>query len=298
MNDVGQHQEFHDNFILNVFKNCWPNRSTLKKSLPLPEEDGFHIVYEGHEPMVDIVAIHGLHGGWSKSWTDPVTATFWLQDLLPEIVPNTRILSFGYDASNTSTTHLALIARALVPKLVDLRETTKSAGRPIVWMAHSLGGQLLKGALAFSHQSGRNHVYGHIKLCTYGILFFGVPKPRKEGCSISTAMKTQEVAAKSDSPQMKALKRELIWLRKTDELYSTIYKDFVTKYLTESSNEVAEESKCSTSLADKLDYTELESIPLSKTHGRMVQFPDANDKDYQVVSACLVMMVAGATEKG
>ncbi|MCJ1437334.1 hypothetical protein MMC27_006721 [Xylographa pallens] len=248
-----------------------------------------------------IVAVHGLNGGRRKSWTDPVTATFWLQDLLPEIVPHTRILSFGYDASKTSTTDLGHVAYSLIIKLVFLRESTKSEGRPIVWLAHSLGGQLLKGlaeAIAESYRLGRLHAYGGVKLCTYGILFFGVPKPGEDGFSNLAAVNTQEIAAIPDSPQTKVLKRELAWLKRSNEVYSTICEEYVTRYFVESSMEVSNESNRSTPIPNDLEYTNLESIPLGKTHGRMIQFPDATDRDYQTVSTCLDIMVAQATKKG
>ena len=74
--------------------------------------------------VISIIAIHGLNGGWRKSWTDPVTATFWLQDLLPVTVPETRVLSFDYCASKTSTAFIGDIARSLLDELAQLRTAT------------------------------------------------------------------------------------------------------------------------------------------------------------------------------
>ncbi|KAL2832430.1 hypothetical protein BDW59DRAFT_139230 [Aspergillus cavernicola] len=56
-------------------------------------------VYCGHNPMVDIVAIHGLNGDPFKSFTTEVSQNFWLKDLLPNDIPNCRVLTFSYPAS-------------------------------------------------------------------------------------------------------------------------------------------------------------------------------------------------------
>ncbi|MCJ1471434.1 hypothetical protein MMC13_000073 [Lambiella insularis] len=125
-----------------------------------------------------IVAIHGLGGGWKTSWTDPATGTFWLRDLLPKDIPETRIISCGYEASKSSTTAMEVIAASLLADLVRLRMglDTASERRPIVFLAHSFGGPLLKGALAMSHDAGSEVGIDSINASTYGILFFGVPE--------------------------------------------------------------------------------------------------------------------------
>ena len=48
------------------------------------------------------------------------------------------------------------------------------------------------------------------------------------------------VTTASDSPLMKAFKRDLIWLKESSALYSHINNDFVTTYFLESSKDVVE----------------------------------------------------------
>lgn len=44
--------------------------------------------------------------------------------------------------------------------------------RPILFIAHSLGGIIVKEALATAHE---NNIFSSIRLFTYGIMFLGVP---------------------------------------------------------------------------------------------------------------------------
>jgi hypothetical protein len=71
-----------------------------------------------------IVAIHGHGGHWKTSWTDQASGTFWLQDLLPKASPGTRILSYYYNTSSSSTTPIEEIAVELFAELSQLRAKT------------------------------------------------------------------------------------------------------------------------------------------------------------------------------
>ncbi|KAH6986816.1 hypothetical protein EDB80DRAFT_590376 [Ilyonectria destructans] len=95
-----------------------------------------------------IVAIHGLNGHREKTWTAK-NGVHWLRDLLPNDVPRARILCWGYDAnihavSGTSSLLLYDHARTLVSDLNRKRKLTNSSQRPIIFIAHSLGGIVVK----------------------------------------------------------------------------------------------------------------------------------------------------------
>ncbi len=95
---------------------------------------------------ISLVLIHGLNGDYLKTWEHETTNICWPKDLLPSVLPYVRVLSFGYDADvygNTSVTGIRGNAQALLARLRDRRET-RDHGRPIVFVAHSLGGIVLK----------------------------------------------------------------------------------------------------------------------------------------------------------
>jgi hypothetical protein len=73
--------------------------------------------------MVSIVAIHGPGGHAYKTWTDEATKILWLRDLLPQQIPNARVITFGYPTESTfSATQYAL---SLLEDLNSLRRSTK-----------------------------------------------------------------------------------------------------------------------------------------------------------------------------
>jgi hypothetical protein len=69
---------------------------------------GLDVWVEGVDPIVDIVAIHGLNGHREKTWTTKSKLN-WLRDanMLSAIIPNARIMSWGYDANTHSTKGLS-----------------------------------------------------------------------------------------------------------------------------------------------------------------------------------------------
>ena len=93
-----------------------------------------------------IVAIHGLGEHWENTWTAP-NGRCWLRDFLPSELPGARIMSFGYNANSLSTKSVSDIddiARMLLYDLKIDRQEEDEKQRPLVFIAHSLGGIVLK----------------------------------------------------------------------------------------------------------------------------------------------------------
>ncbi|KAI3317822.1 hypothetical protein HD806DRAFT_513843 [Xylariaceae sp. AK1471] len=126
---------------------------------------------------IDIVAVHGLNPTAKKNhafntWTSS-SGRLWLRDNLPTDLPFARIFLYEYDSVPVFTkTESRLIYQAddLLRCLSLEREHCRS--RPIIFIAHSLGGILVKQTLVNAHN---NSQYGNIKASTRGIAFFGTP---------------------------------------------------------------------------------------------------------------------------
>jgi len=109
----------------------------------------------------------------------------WLKDpsLLPSNLKNSRILTYGYDAmvtavlGKTSSDRILQHAQTLVAELLADRELEEATQRPIIFICHSLGGIIVKRALAYSASRTSKfiqHVHS-IYVSTFAILFLGTP---------------------------------------------------------------------------------------------------------------------------
>jgi hypothetical protein len=113
--------------------------------------------------------------------TGETSHVFWPEDLLPQDLPSARILTYGYDTHvrhrlqtpiNQST--ILGLGQDLLHSLEPLRRGCTS--RPIIFVAHSLGGILVKEALRRSegHRAYQKDFYS-IFDSTVAIIFFGTP---------------------------------------------------------------------------------------------------------------------------
>ncbi|EEP78060.1 predicted protein [Uncinocarpus reesii 1704] len=87
---------------------------------------------QAHEIAFDLVAIHGLNGDPFRTWTHPETAVMWLRDLLPEAIPNIRIMTFGYNPRFKNFTDKSgdlclATAKALVMGCTEARERVQES---------------------------------------------------------------------------------------------------------------------------------------------------------------------------
>jgi hypothetical protein len=114
---------------------------------------------------ISIVFVHGVTGHREHTWSTGKDTRAWPETLLPEVLPDARILSFGYDAtvvglrSGISSNRLGDHAKNLLASLAIHRDDDKSVldpsqhcilhliligtiykERPIIFVAHSLGG--------------------------------------------------------------------------------------------------------------------------------------------------------------
>lgn len=106
---------------------------------------------------------------------------FWPYHLLKETVADARILTYGYD---TKIRHSAMSPISqntvgdhgwnLLCDIVDMRR--EHATRPLIFVAHSLGGLLVKAALKRARDEERGKPSHHqILLSTRAVLFFATP---------------------------------------------------------------------------------------------------------------------------
>ncbi|KAF8249410.1 hypothetical protein K440DRAFT_641411 [Wilcoxina mikolae CBS 423.85] len=135
-------------------------------------------------PEVDIIFVHGLNPINQKNyafqaWTAP-NGILWPRDLLPHDVPDARVLLFSYNSNvafNVSQEGVRDHANSLLERLTRNRNLTEhSINRPIIFVAHSLGGLVIKqlktGYQALVTAVHNERSYGSIKHSTRALVFF------------------------------------------------------------------------------------------------------------------------------
>ncbi|KAG8846889.1 hypothetical protein FRB91_000370 [Serendipita sp. 411] len=222
-----------------------PTNSRQESKPKHQRELGFIEFSVCQDPTIDIVAIHGLDGHREQSWTAE-DGTLWLRDLLPNDLPNARILSYGYDAdtrssTQTSTHTIFRHAEAFFERLSQRRHMHPR--RPIIFIAHSLGGIILKKALGLGHRDSfkTDRGFRDISTSTLAVLFFGTPNSGANGVQLaewmgrllSVYMYTDNQILSEldrDSPELEEIQR---YYQSAGEQLSTIffYEEYETPIL-------------------------------------------------------------------
>ncbi|KAI9150625.1 Protein SERAC1 [Paramyrothecium foliicola] len=130
------------------------------------------------EHQYDCIAISGLashpFGSWQPKGVDK--SYMWIRDALPVGLPGIRFITYGYDttlADSKSFQNIVDLARTLNLELEAYGWGIDNGGKPLLFLAHSLGGVILKQALVIL-ADGTNRA-GDILDSIRGIVFFGTP---------------------------------------------------------------------------------------------------------------------------
>uniref|UniRef100_A0A3Q4I398 Protein SERAC1 n=1 Tax=Neolamprologus brichardi TaxID=32507 RepID=A0A3Q4I398_NEOBR len=169
------------------------DRETVKEKYP----DGVYILHpqtRSNKPIkADVLFIHGILGAAFKTWRQKDRNTLeeeeaakreddytecWPKSWLAADCPNLRVLSVEYD-SHLSDWMAQCPAenqrKSLAYRSQELLKKLKLAGvgeRPVVWVAHSMGGLLVKKMLLDALQDPDMH---GLLQNTKGIMFYSVP---------------------------------------------------------------------------------------------------------------------------
>ncbi|TPX13492.1 uncharacterized protein E0L32_005963 [Thyridium curvatum] len=120
----------------------------------------------------DIIAVTGLSGHAFGSWVNS-RGQMWLLDYLPkDLQQKARILIYGYPSAlqgSRSQSSLGDYSNCFMQDLMGIRSHPAMHDRPIIFIGHSLGGLIIKKALA----DLKPQIL--LRLPVRSILFFGVP---------------------------------------------------------------------------------------------------------------------------
>ncbi|KAF4418794.1 Protein SERAC1 [Colletotrichum fructicola Nara gc5] len=262
------------------------------------------VLVEGTDPVVDIVAVHGLNGHREHTWTAS-GGKHWLRDFLPTDLPNARVLCWGYDANTHSNSGVSIQylydhARELVADLARKRGLTKSRERPIIFVVHSLGGIVVKSALIHSDTAREGALAEHrsIKTSTHGILFMGTPHQGGNGVQLGRVLvNVASIFVSANDRLLRHLERDSEWLQQQLGQYGPISRDFVTKFayeVFETPTPLGKITVVPRASAVVPGQADGEPIAIHADHINMVKFASKEDPSYVKVSEVLQIMVANA----
>ncbi|KAF8532917.1 hypothetical protein BDD12DRAFT_535075 [Trichophaea hybrida] len=132
------------------------------------------------DTRMDLIAVTGLAGHAYGSWKERGGNTMWLRDLVPEDIPTIRVLTYGFNSvlvGSKSTSSIRQFAKTFLEDVLNTRETSDGKQRPLIFIGHSLGGLIVKEAIAAAAKAAKDpkRTYGALLTSVYGAIFFGVP---------------------------------------------------------------------------------------------------------------------------
>ncbi|KAK4235092.1 hypothetical protein C8A03DRAFT_37077 [Achaetomium macrosporum] len=127
--------------------------------------------------------------------SDSDVEAYWPLDFLPASCPNVRIFTWGYQTLVVDKKPLGqqgdVFAHAaeLLVELAGTRAGLGTGARPIIFIAHSTGGVLVKEVLRLS-EAERDGPLKEILLSTSAVVFLGSPHRGTEHCNLGDAVRS------------------------------------------------------------------------------------------------------------
>ncbi|KAH6844621.1 hypothetical protein B0I37DRAFT_327314, partial [Chaetomium sp. MPI-CAGE-AT-0009] len=241
---------------------------------------------------------------------DAVPATYWPRDLVPQTVPSARVLTYGYD------THIRHWAGSPVNKstVYDISENLLVAleserriepSRPIVFVAHSLGGIIVKEMLRRSRGCHKIRPDLHdIFKSTIGIIFFGTPHAGADplGFLKSIAKNVMKVVGFSVNEQIvNALLPDSERLRELRDEFGPMAQEqnwIIHSFREQFGVSALNNQKVVNDASSYLNIRGIETTEhIGRNHMEMCRFTGLEDVEYKKVAAALCRITTTASNQ-
>lgn len=130
------------------------------------------------DPSMELVFVHGFLGDSSLTWTfENDRAMFWPEWLIDDVqLRNVRLHTYGYHEpmvnGRAPVSKISEIGATLATSLDSNNYFRADSSTPIVFIAHSLGGLVVKAAI---ESATRNSKLAELVGRFYGLLFLSTP---------------------------------------------------------------------------------------------------------------------------
>ncbi len=302
-NDVPQHSQSPHNssFLGLTFRHG-------KRKSDEPDEEvkgrlGLNLLCSCPDPLIDFVFVHGLGGGSRKTWSQSSHLKHFWPRWLPQDseFQDVRIHSFGYDSNWTSmrpdVSSISDFALALLNALRYADTIRIPEKTPIVFIAHSMGGMVVKKALLLAwHDPAFEDLAARFRT----IVFLATPHRGSGGARVINGVLRLSFAHTSPN-YVEELERNSGVLQDINEYFRHIAEKFelYSFFETVKTNFVFG-GVGSVMIVDKrsatLDYPHEQRFPVQANHRGICKFDDRNDPKYLLVKGVLASIVRACTE--
>lgn len=157
-------------FLKRRFSSAWAQKRQTNDEDSSRGPLGLRLLHSAPQPLIDVVFVHGLRGGSTKTWrkgNDPRLS--WPQHWLPmePDLGHASIHSFGYESDWGSTSPSILnvhdFGRALYEEIKASPFIRGRAKNPIILIGHSMGGLVIKKAFNLANQDMHRDISNRIK---------------------------------------------------------------------------------------------------------------------------------------
>ncbi|CAG7855249.1 SubName: Full=Related to WD40-repeat protein (Notchless protein) {ECO:0000313/EMBL:CCA71457.1} [Serendipita indica DSM 11827] len=296
-----KHGHFHE--VLNHVARLWQRLNdrtaasehprTLKSSTSKTKKEdlGFLELVCPEDPTVDIIAIHGE---WSqrkdlddrrwRSLATPILAVLIASCPYPDLWLRRRHSQYGVRIDQTMRRHAVGLAQAILRKRKD------APRRPIIFVAHDLGGIILKWALVICNNEDLESKDGlrNIVVSTHSILFFGTPHSGVEETLLKKIVRLAAPCMESTDVIVKNLHAHSDELENIQSLYLTASKKINSVFFCEEYSTGADEQQIRLNVpyhsAVIAGDQNAIAVVLHSDHQNLVRFQTEESEDYQAVA--------------
>lgn len=172
----------------------------------------------------DVVFMHGLDGDARKSWQRDKSASTW-HHWLADDIDGLAVWSVGYDAFSSRWRGRAMPLQDRAINLLAQLQSSNIGDRPLIFIAHSMGGLLIKEMLL--HAAGRHNNFTKIAHATKGVVFLSTPHA---GSGLTKAVEALKLLYRG-TPAVEDLRQNSAYLRQLDTRYREWANEVGLKHL-------------------------------------------------------------------
>ena len=237
----------------------------------------------------DIVFVHGLNGSPRHTWCSADETVFWPAELLPQEFPSARIFTYGYDVLNSPELSEDNLSDGFCSFLDQLETTRNEKQIPLIFIAHSTGGLVVRHALNRLQRNQKSRILDLIRwICFLATPAFTSDREWIEyGKAITPDRNAQQERNIGILPRMRSMNAEFeTWLKTRPKTNPEIscFHEFLDS-----------ESGSSVVPKEEAALPGYASRPILKDHFNFTKLENAIDPLYRTISDHLRSMIERST---